>query len=253
MPNRNLQEQLRLLYELQDIDTEILALRRKLKSVPLNIKKLEEGFQTQRQKLQAKQEELADAEKQQRSKTAEVEVQQEQRGKYMAHLREVKTNKEYQALDREISFLDDKKAEIEDEILSVMLRIDQLNEDLDQQKKDLEAEKTENNKQKAQYEQEAESLKAQIAVWQNKRKGFSHKIDQVVMGQYQEWFKRHHTGIVSLVADHVCGSCHIRIPPQTLKEARKYVQFVRCGSCKCILYILPPPPADTSSEDDFSD
>jgi len=89
MPNRNLQEQLRLLYEIQDIDTEILALRRKLKSVPLNIKKLEEGFQTQRQKLQAKQEELADTKKQQRSKSAEVEVQQEQHGIYMAQLRDV--------------------------------------------------------------------------------------------------------------------------------------------------------------------
>ncbi|MCZ6681477.1 MAG: hypothetical protein O7E52_30040 [Candidatus Poribacteria bacterium] len=232
---------------------EILALHHKLKSVPLKIKKLEKGFQIHQQKLQAKQEELGDAEKEQRSKTAQLDMHQEQRLKFQAQLREVKTNREYQALDKEISFLDAKDAEIEDEILAVMLQIDQLTEELDRQQEELEAEQTKKNQQEALYRQETENLQAQIVAWQEKRRGLFHRIDQGLMVQYLEGFKRKRTGIISLVTSNICNNCHLTIPPQTLKEARKYEQFIRCGSCKHILYIPPPVPDDVSSADATSD
>ena len=92
---------------------------------------------------------MVETEKVQRSKTSELEMEGEQRGKYQAQLREVKSNKEYQALDKEISFIHAKEAEIEDEILSAMLRIDQLNEELAQQQKELGAEQKKHNAQKS--------------------------------------------------------------------------------------------------------
>ena len=248
MLNLDLQEQLRLLYKLQQIDMEILAFHQKLKSVPPKIQELEESLHVHREKLQKKQGQLAEAETEQRSGTGELEMKQARRGRYQAQLRDVKTNKEYQALDKEISFLEMEEAEMEDEILSVMLRIDQLKEELVQQQKAFDAERVKNNKQKAQYDQEAEVLKAEIAAWQGKRREFLPKIDQSLMGQYQERFQRQRSGLVSLVVDNACGSCHLTIPPQTIQEARKYEQFIRCGSCKRILYIPTPPPDDASSD-----
>jgi predicted nucleic acid-binding Zn-ribbon protein len=262
MPNRvpdrigipsNLQEQLRLLYELQQIDAEILTQHNKLKLVPLKIKKADERFQIHRQNLQEKRAQLVDAGKAQRTQTAELEMEGEQRSKYQVQLREVKTNKEYQALDKEISFIKVKEAEIEDEILSAMLRIDQLNEELAQQQKEFDAEQEKNNAQKAQYEQEAKDLKTEIATWQGKRQDFLHQIDPGLMGQYQDRFKRYRTGLVSLVVENTCGSCHLTIPPQTLQEVRKYDQPIRCGSCKLILYIPPAAPDDAPAEEPAAD
>jgi len=105
MPNLNLREQLAGLHELQQIDLKILALHRKLESMPLKIEKLAEGLHIHEKQLNTKEESLSQAEKEQRSKTAQLELEQEQRGKYQSQLRGVKTNKEYQALDKEISFL----------------------------------------------------------------------------------------------------------------------------------------------------
>ena len=252
MPNLDLREQLRLLYEFQQIDAEILGLDNKLKSVPLKIKKASEQLQIHEQKLQAKQAQLADAEKAQRSKTAELETEGEQRSKYQVQLREVKSNKEYQALDKEISFIEKKEAEIEDEILSAMLQIDQLNDELAQQQKERNAEQKKHNTQKAKYEQEAKDLKAEIAKWQGKRQDFFHQIDPGLMDQYQAQFKRYRKGLVSLVLENACGNCHLTIPPQTLQEARRYGQFIRCGSCRLILYIPPPSPDDAPAEEPVS-
>ena len=248
MPNLDLREQLRLLYEFQQIDAEILTLDNKLKSVPLKIKKAEAQLQLHQQKLQGKQAQLVDTEKLQRSKTAELEMEGEQRGKYQAQLREVKSNEEYLALDNQISFVQEKEAEIEDEILSAMLRIDQLNEELAQQQKAFNAEQKKHNAQKAEHEQEAKDLKSAIKTWQNKQKDFSHQIDSGLIDQYQARFKRYRKGLVSLVVGNACGNCHLTIPPQTLQEARKYEQFIRCGSCRLILYIPPPSPDDAPAE-----
>ena len=252
MPNLELQEQLRLLYEFQQIDTEILKLDNKLKSVPLKIKKAEAELQLHQQKLQDKQAQLADAEKLQRTKTAELEMEGEQRGRYQAQLREVKSNEEYQALDNQISFVQEKEAEIEDEILSAMLRIDQLNEELAQQQKEFESEQQKHNAQKAGYAQEAKDLKAAIVKWQRKQQDFSDQIDSELIDQYQARFKRYRKGLVSLVVENACGNCHLTIPPQTLQEARRYDQFIRCGSCRLILYIPAPSPDDAPTEEPTS-
>ena len=205
MSNLDLQEQLRLLYEFQQIDATILTLDNKLKSVPRKIKKAEAQLQLHQQKLQEKQAQLADAEKLQRSKTAELEMEGEQRSKYQAQLRGVKSNKEYQALDKEISFIEVKEAEIEDEILSAMLRIDQLNEELAQRQKDFAAEQEKHNAQKAEHEQEAKDLEAEIVKWQTKQQDFAHQIDSGLRDQYQARFKRYRKGLVSLVVENACG------------------------------------------------
>ena len=252
MPNLDLQEQLRLLYEFQQIDAEILTLDNKLKSVPLKIKKADQQLQIHQQKLQEKQVQLAEAETLQHSKTAELEMEGEQRSKYQAQLREVKSNEEYQALDNQISFVQEKEAEIEDEILSAMLQIDQLNEELAQQQKAFDTEQKKHNAQKAEYEQETKDLKAAIIKWQGKQKDFSHQIDSGLIDQYQARFKRYRKGLVSLVVENACGSCHLTIPPQTLQEARKYEQLIRCGSCRLILYIPPPSPDDAPAEESTS-
>lgn len=252
MSNLELQEQLRLLYEFQQIDAEILTLNNKLKSVPLKIKKAAAELRLHQQKLQDKQAQLADAEKMQRSKTAELEMEGEQRSKYQAQLREVKSNEEYQALDNQISFVQEKEAEIEDEILSAMLRIDQLNEELAQQQKEFQSEQEKHNAQKAGYEQEAKDLKAAIVKWQGKQQDFSGQIDSGLIDQYQARFKRYRKGLVSLVVENACGNCHLTIPPQTLQEARKYEQLIRCGSCRLILYIPAPSPDDAPTEEPTS-
>ena len=252
MSNLNLQEQLRLLYEFQQIDAEILTIDNKLKSIPLKIKRAEAQLQLHQRKLEEKQAQLADAEKLQRSKTAELEMEGEQRSRYQAQLREVKSNKEYQALDKEISFIEVKEAEIEDEILSAMLQIDQFNEELTQQQKEFGVEREKHNAQKTVYEQEAKNLKAAIIKWQGKQQDFAHQIDSGLIDQYQARFKRYRKGLVSLVVENACGNCHLTIPPQTLQEARRYEQLIRCGSCRLILYIPSPAPDDVPAEEPAS-
>ncbi|MDE0506578.1 MAG: C4-type zinc ribbon domain-containing protein, partial [Candidatus Poribacteria bacterium] len=153
--------------------------------------------------------------------------------------REVKTNKEYQALDNEIGFLQKKEAEVEDAILGIMLDIDRFQEELRQEQVSFDAEKEKAGNRKTTYEQEGKDLDAQVVEQQDERKRFSPDIDKNLMSSYQAWGRRNKSAFVSIVKNNACGGCRIAIPPQTLKEARKFEKVVQCSSCKRILYPLP--------------
>jgi len=238
MPKLNLKKQLASLYELQQFDLRMLLLNQQRESVPHKIEKLEESFQMHQQALECKKEVLAQARRELRSRNAELDNQQEQRQKYQTQLREVKTNKEYQALDKEISFLQQKESDIEDVILGIMLQIDQRQEELQHQQKIYDAENEKNREEKFNYKREAEDIAAAVATHQEERKRFSPEIGEDLMNGYQAWSKRNKTSFVSIVSESACSSCRIAIPPQTLKEARKYERIVLCASCRRILYPL---------------
>ena len=237
MPKLDLHDQLQRLYELQQIDLEIIALYQQFKQVPARIEKLDSSFHVHEQKLAEKQQKLAEAEKAQRSKTGEIEMLNEQALKYQAQLRGVKTNKEYQALDKEISYLDDKKAQIEDEILSYMEATDRLKTELHTQEKAFETEKAKHDEQKAEHKQVAASLGSQIKALQSRRQAASVGISAELLKQYQLKLKRQRTGLVSLVENGVCTNCHMAVPPQTLQETRQYEKPITCRSCRSVLYI----------------
>ena len=248
MPNPSLQEQLDLLHQLQQLELTILALHQQRQAIPIKIAKLEEEFQVHQGTLNAKKEALAEAERELRSKNAELTDQQEQRRKYESQLREVKTNKEYQALDKEIGFLQGKEAEIEDAILGIMLDIDQFQEDLRQEQASFDAEKESVSSRKAKYEKEGRDLMAAVAAQQEERKRFSPSIGKDLMNNYQAWVKRNKTAFVSVVTNDACGGCRISIPPQTLKEARKFERVVQCSSCKRVLYPMVEEGEQTEAD-----
>ena len=239
MPKSNLQEQLGLLHQLQQLELTILSLHQQRQAIPLKIANLEDELQVHQEALDSKKEALAEAERELRSKNAELTDQQERHQKYETQLREVKTNKEYQALDNEIRFLQEKEAEIEDAILGIMLDIDRLQEELRQEQASFDAEKEKVSNRKATYEQEERELEAAVTSQQEERKRFSPDIDKELMTGYQAWGRRNKSAFVSIIRNNACGGCRIAIPPQTLKEARKFDKIVQCSSCKRILYPLP--------------
>jgi len=130
MANEPLQEQLSLLYQLQERDQELLSVQQKLQEIPNNIEQLEASVVQHEDDMAAKSSELAETETEQRSKNAELEMNAVQREKYRDEQRIVKTNEAYDALERQIEYLDEADGEAEDTILILMERSDQLKEEL---------------------------------------------------------------------------------------------------------------------------
>ena len=252
MANEPLQEQLALLYQLQGRDQELLLIDQKLQDIPNHINQLEATVVQCEEDFAAKSAELAETEKEQRSKNAELEMNAVQREKYQDEQRVVKTNEAYDALERQIEFLDGEDADAEDAILNLMEKGDELKEELAALESEVNQEKEKTATQTAQLKQELQDLETQRAEQLKQRKAFLPKIDKGLRDEYHRWMKaklanqsgaaRAKTGFVALGKNGTCDSCRIAIQPQTLKEAQKYQKQVYCSSCKRLLYVEPATP-----------
>ena len=252
MSNEPLQEQLALLYQLQERDQELLLVDRKLQDIPNHIEQLEATVVQCEEDFEAKSAELAEAEKEQRSKNAALEMNAVQREKYRDEQRIVTSNEAYTALERQIEFLDGEDEEAEDAILNLMEKGDELKEELAVLEAEVNREKEKTATETAQLQQELQNLKTERAEQLKRRKAFLPKIDKGLRDEYHRWMKaklasqsgaaRSKTGFVALGRNGICDSCRIAIQPQTLKEAQKYQKQVYCSSCKRLLYVEPATP-----------
>ena len=249
MANEPLQQQLALLYQLQERDRELLSIQRKLQEIPRSIKQLEADVVVYEEDMAAKSAELAETEREQRSKNAEIEMNAVQREKYQDEQRIVKTNEAYDALERQIEYLDMEDGEAEDTILVLMEKSDQLKEELAQLEVEVNREKQKTATETAQLQRELRDLETEKDEKLKRRRAFLPKIGKALRDEYHRWMKaqvasqsgaaRAKPGFVALSKNGICDSCRIAIQPQTLKEAQKYQKQVYCSSCKRLLYVEP--------------
>ena len=252
MANEPLQQQLSLLYQLQERDKELLSVQQKLQEIPQSIEQLKADVAEYEKGMAAKSAELAETEREQRSKNAEIEMNAVQREKYRDEQRVVKTNEAYDALERQIEYLDNEDAEAEDIILVLMEKSDQLKEELAQLEVEVNREKQKTATETAQLQQELQDFETERNEKLKRRKAFLPKIQKGLRDEYHRWMKaqfasrtgaaRAKTGFVALSKNGICASCRIAIQPQTLKEAQKYQKQVYCSSCKRLLYVEPATP-----------
>ncbi|MCY3743090.1 MAG: hypothetical protein OXH00_18895 [Candidatus Poribacteria bacterium] len=252
MANESLRQQLALLYQLQERDSELLSIQQKLQTIPRQIEQLEAGVAKYEADIAAKSEELAEAEKAQRARTAEIEMNAVQREKYQTEQRTVTSNEAYTALDRQIEFLDEQDDEAEDAILVLMEESDRLKKELAELDAEINQEKEKTATETEQFRQELRTLETERGEKLKQRKAFLPKIDKVRRDEYHRWIKaqlasesgraRVKSGFIALGKDGTCGTCRIAIQPQTLKEAQKYEKPVYCSSCKRLLYVEPVTP-----------
>ncbi len=252
MANESLRQQLALLYQLQKRDSELLTIQQKLQDIPNQIEQQQAEVARHEVDLAAKAAELAEVEKTQRTKNAEIEMNAVQREKYQDEQRTVTSNEAYTALERQIEFLDQQDEEAEDTILILMEESDQLKQELGELEVLVNQEKEKTATETEQLRQELRTLETQKDEQLKQRKEFLPQIDKVRRDEYHRWMKaqlasqsgaaRAKAGFIALGKNGTCSTCRIAIQPQTLKEAQKYEKPVYCSSCKRLLYVEPATP-----------
>ncbi len=252
MANKALREQLALLYQLQERDLELLEIHQKLQDIPKQIAQLKGGVVKYTKAIEAKSAELAETEKAQRAKNAELEMNAVQREKYQTEQRTVDSNEAYSALERQIEYLNNQDEEAEEVILNLMEESDQLKEELTALEVEANKEKEKTAIEVKQLQQGLSALETERDEKLKQRKAFLPKVDQALKEKYHRWVTsrlgsssnaaRVKIGFVALGKNGICSSCRIAIQPQNLKEAQKYQKPVYCSSCKRLLYVEPATP-----------
>lgn len=231
-----MKSQLKLILELDRLDSDIIGIDQKLAEMPSIRQEMSEKTLQKKNIVEEKTKSLGDLEKTKRTKEVQVETSESRLNDFQGKLSQIKTNKEYQAALKEIS--DTKKANkvIEDEILGLMSQLEVLKKEKEESETFLQdVTITYQNREKELVEEEA-ILRQKREQFLKDKESLLPQIDVKVAQQYQKVRKARRDAL-SAIESGVCGGCNMKIPPQLYIEIQKSQSFHTCPSCFRILYL----------------
>ena len=233
----NLKEQIKLLVELQGLDTHIFRLEDELEAIPETIKKGEEDFKENSANLKKAEDDLKAILMKRKEKEGDLEAKEGTIRKYQQQLNQVKTNKEYSALQEEINRVKADNSIIEEAILNIFDQIDAGNNSIAKEKEILKAEEAKFNEEKSRLAAEAEKIKIELEGLKKQRTDLAAKVDKNILKKYERISKNKDGLAMVTVVNEVCQGCFRTLPPQVTNAIQMNDELVFCDSCARILYI----------------
>ncbi|MCF8301979.1 MAG: hypothetical protein K9I94_01785 [Bacteroidales bacterium] len=232
----NVERKLVALYSLQKIDTQIDKIRSIRGELPLEVEDLEDeivGLETRINNYQEKIGEMDNAisEKNNAKKESESLI-----AKYNEQIKNVRNNREYESLSKEIEFqtlesqLADKRIkEYTEQKEETQSRIDETQKLLDERRNDLDIKKKELKDIVAETEKEENNLI---------KKSEEHQeiIEDRLLTAYKRIRKNARNGLAVVPIERdACGGCFNKIPPQRQLDIKMHKKIIVCEYCGRIL------------------
>ncbi|MBE6214002.1 MAG: hypothetical protein E7131_04905 [Rikenellaceae bacterium] len=232
----SMQEKIMALYELQKIDSQIDEINKVKGELPLEVEDLEDeiaGLNTRIENINAEIEELNSLTKQRKREVDQAKIQ-------ISHYKEqqnnVRNNREYDAITKEIEYqeLEIELAEKRLKEYAVAMKAKKA------QLEDAEAVASERGVDLAAKKAELESIEAetadQVAALEAQGDKAKVKIDERLLSAYGRIRSSVRNGLaVVTVKRDACGGCFNRIPPQRQADIRLGKKLIVCEYCGRIL------------------
>ncbi len=227
------------LYTLFQLQTTLSAIDEKKAlrgELPLEVDDLEDelaGLNTRIEKING---EIQDFQYAVAQKKNEIAAAQESVDRYRAQLNEVKNNREYDTLNKEIEF---QSLEIElcnKKIREAATKVDERKADLKRAQELVADRKLALDEKKGELEEIIEETRAEEETLKEKAKDLEMKIEPRLLTSFKRIRKnaRNGLGIVYVQRD-ACGGCFNKIPPQRQLDIKMHKKIIVCEYCGRIM------------------
>lgn len=219
----------------QEYDTLIRQMKRELQDIPLRQQSEESRLKTHKAAVAAAEEALKAQQSALKQQELEAQAQKEKIGKLRSQQMNLKTNKEFKAMESEIQSAYAGISSTEDLEIQLMEKIENAKACLREQQAQLDAESKSVNEDVAALQSRAAGIQAELVQLDAKRKEAAAAIEQDWLTQYERIFARKDVALVPL-SDGICGGCHMKLPPYIAHETRRRTAMVSCTNCGRLLY-----------------
>jgi predicted nucleic acid-binding Zn-ribbon protein len=229
-------EQLEILKRLQALDGALFRLRRQQQEKPLELEQVIAQVAVQEAKLKAADATLTKLQLLQKEREMELQTREASVKKLQGQLFQVKTNKEYTTMQREIDSLKADNSLLEETILKTFDAIDQATKERQLEQSQMVALQERLRVARERIERELAAIGEQIAQLERSRQILVPDVPPPALATYERVLEiREGLALVPVVNDS-CGGCHRRLPPQVINEVYLKAELITCESCNRILY-----------------
>ncbi len=232
----SVEEKLKALFDLQLVNSEIDKIKTLRGELPLEVQDLEDeitGLNTRLDNLNA---EIREVESEISGRKGEIENAKMLISKYQEQQNDVKNNREYENLSKEIEFhsldieLHEKKIrEAKKHIEAIKEEFEKTKENIEDRKEDLNLKKQELDEIVSETKQEEERLR-------DRGKEIEEKIEERLLAAFKRIRKNARNGLAIVPVERdACGGCFNKIPPQRQLDIRLRKKVIVCEYCGRIL------------------
>ena len=234
--------ELQLLIQLQDLDTNLERVRQRIAEIPLAQEALAARITDGTGAVNSVKERIAESQSHRREIEKDLTAIQARLSKFKGQLMEVKTNKEYQAMQKEMAAAEVEIRGHEDRLLDQMLQAETLAAELKAAETALKTEQADVAREQQALEQERKTLDSELQHASAARQAIVAQLSGETMALFERVAHGRRGLAVAEARDGLCTACHVRLRPQSFNEIRRNDALNQCDSCTRILYFVPAAP-----------
>jgi len=227
------------LIHLQELDLVAERMRRRIADMPAARAALEDTVTARSAAVDAVKERLAANQAARRDIEKDLAAVQARLSKYKNQLMEVKTNKEYQAMQKEMSVAEEEVGALETQMLERMVEADGVAAELKTAEAALKADQAETARGLQELEAERGVLEHDLQRTTGERQALTAQISKDALVVFDRVAYGRKGLALAEARDGLCTVCHVRLRPQIFNEVRRNDSVIQCESCTRILYYVP--------------
>ncbi len=234
--------QLKLLWELQELDLAINDIKRKIENAP-QLSGVEEAKEYKAEK-EREYGELEEKLNNDRKKLKKLELQEQKITGDRQELNDsmyggkVKNIKELEQMQRRMDSLAEEKKKVEEEILVLMESIEEQEDNLERVERELSEGRQTLVEKENRLEEELNSLNRELSRLQDEREQQSAKIDQQYLDKYQVLAEKCQGKALAKVENDICSGCRVFISSAQRGHLYNPSAMVYCENCGRLLVRL---------------
>jgi len=230
-----LYNRLKILYTFQLIDDQLDELEELRGDLPNAVRELEDQINSSKEDISAKEKEQKDSLKKREGNEGEIEKQLENQKKFKAQLYQVRNNKEYDALTKEIDHTDDVVSKLEAENDGLADLSKSLTQQIEEFKPKLFELKDELKTKEADLKKIIKANEKEETKLRKERKKIEEEVKKPDLSAYTRIRKAKRGKAVSTIKRSACSGCHNIVPSQRQLEIRRNNRLFYCEYCGRIL------------------
>jgi len=231
-----LKDELLTLIKIQECDSQLVKLSGKKKLLPESIEKLNREFSMFEDSIKKNKVSHDEIKARRTENENKIKKINENIVKTKERMLEVKNNKEYQAMLKEIETAESSRNQVESEIIALLEELDKLAVLVRKDEEILHQGKQKYEQDKKTLEDDLNAVDSDVAAWEQKRVALQQNVSAELMSRYERIKKRNKGIGVTFVWKAVCNGCHMNIPPQLYNEVQRSEELFSCPNCNRIIY-----------------
>ncbi|HOP85056.1 MAG TPA: C4-type zinc ribbon domain-containing protein [Syntrophorhabdaceae bacterium] len=233
-----MEQELKTIYEVQLLESNIINNEKKKLIGPKKIEEMDRELEELKKKAEKEKAVIDELEKERRKKEKDLGVEKDRIKKIEAKLYEVKTNKEYQALLKEIEMAKEEIDKTEEDIIILMDRTEDLKKEYDSVLEHMKKRENEIKVEKDRLLNELANIDKTLEEIKKQRDQLLKNVSEEIRSTYLNLIEKREGLAVVNVKNGVCLGCYMNIPPQLFIEVTKNNRLITCPSCNRIFYFV---------------